>query len=86
MILRKAAVSHCCMSNFLSQIFKHIIFRFFNRNYINRPAIICRRPDSHTCFYLLVSFVYLEMSLIPSIFCTIAAFSLRVRRTFFSSE
>ena len=35
----------------------------------NRPSI-CRRPDSHTCFFLF-SFVYFEMSLFPSIFCTI---------------
>ena len=38
-------------------------------------------PDSHTCFFLsffLLSFpfVSLEMSLFPSIFCTVAAFSL----------
>ena len=30
----------------------------------NRPSI-CRRPDSHTCFF---SLLYLEMSLFPSIF------------------
>ena len=30
-----------------------------------------RRPDSLTCFFLSFSFVYLEMSLFPSIFCTI---------------
>ena len=37
----------------------------------HRPSIY-RRPDSYTCF---LSF-FLEMSLFPSIFCTIAAFSL----------
>ena len=41
----------------------------------NRPSI-CRRADSHTCFFLFVPFVSLEMSLFPSIFCTIAVFSL----------
>ena len=43
----------------------------------NRPSI-CRRPDSHTCFFLFVPFVSLKMSLFPSIFCTIvvAVFSL----------
>ena len=37
-----------------------------------------RRPDSHTCLFLCSFFplVYLEMSLFPSIFCTIAALSL----------
>ena len=38
----------------------------------NRPSIY-RRPDSHTCF-LFLSGVFL--SLFPSIFCTISAFSL----------
>ena len=33
-------------------------------------------PDSHACFFLLFPFVYLEVSLFPSIFCTIAVFSL----------
>ena len=37
----------------------------------NRPSI-CRRPDSHTCFF------FLETSLFTSIFCTISAFSLYV--------
>ena len=41
----------------------------------NRPSI-CRRPDSHTCFFLFFPFDSLEMSLFPSIFCTIAVFSL----------
>ena len=41
----------------------------------NRPST-CRRPDSHTCFFLFVPFVSLEMSLFPSIFRTIAVFSL----------
>ena len=50
---------------------------------------ICRRPDSHTCFFF--PFVYLEMPLFLSIFCTIAAFSLygeygSTSRTFFPSE
>ena len=30
----------------------------------NRPSI-CRRPDSHTCFFLFVPFVSLEMSFFP---------------------
>ena len=42
---------------------------------VNRPSI-CRRPDSHTRFILFVPFVSLEMSLFPSIFRTIAVFSL----------
>ena len=48
-------------------------------------ASICRRPDSHTCFFLFFPLVSLEMSLFPSIFCTISAVFLvwRVRRTFF---
>ena len=37
---------------------------------------ICRHPDSHTYFFLSFPFVSLEMSLFPSIFCTIAFFSL----------
>ena len=41
----------------------------------NRPSI-CRRPDSHTYFFLFVPFVSLEMSLFPTVFCTIAVFSL----------
>ena len=41
----------------------------------NRPSI-CRRPKSHTCFFLFVPFVTLEMPLFPSTFCTIAVFSL----------
>ena len=35
----------------------------------------CRRPDSDMCFFFFPC-VYLEMSLFPSILCTIAAFSL----------
>ena len=52
----------------------------------NRPSIR-RRSDSHMCFFFFFLVVYLEMSLFPSIFCTISAFSLyrRVRRTFFLS-
>ena len=42
----------------------------------NRPSIY-RRPDSHTCFFLFVIFVSLEMSLFPSFFCTTAVFSLQ---------
>ena len=41
----------------------------------NRPSI-CRRSDSHTCFFLFFPFVSLEMSLFPSIFSTFAVFSL----------
>ena len=41
----------------------------------NRPSIF-RRPDSHTCFFLSFPFGSLETSLFPSIFCTIAVFSL----------
>ena len=41
----------------------------------NRSSI-CRRPDSHTCFFLFFPFVSLEMSLFPSIVCTFAVFSL----------
>ena len=42
----------------------------------NRPSL-CRRPDSHTFFFLsFFPLIYLEMSLFPSIFCTIAVFSL----------
>ena len=33
----------------------------------NRPSM-CRRPDSHTCFFIFFPFVYLEMSLFPNIF------------------
>ena len=39
----------------------------------NRPSI-CRHPDSHTCLFF--SFVCLEISPFPSIFCTIALLSL----------
>ena len=43
-------------------------------------TFFCRRSDSHTCFFFFFFpffFVYLEkMSLFPSIFCTISAFSL----------
>ena len=39
-------------------------------------TIICRRPNSHTCFFIFCFTVYSEMSFFPSIFCTIAAFSL----------
>ena len=38
------------------------------------PYNICRRPGSHT--FVFFPFAYLEMSLFPSIFCTIAVFSL----------
>ena len=41
----------------------------------NGPSI-CRRPDSHTCFFLFFPFVSLEISLFPSIFCSFAVFSL----------
>ena len=42
----------------------------------NRPSL-CRCPDSHTYFFFFpLFFVYLEMPLFPSIFCTILAFSL----------
>ena len=36
----------------------------------------CRRPDRATRVFFFFLFVYLEMSLFPSIFCTIAVFSL----------
>ena len=48
---------------------------------ISCPSI-CRRPESHTCFF------FLEMSLFPSIFLYHVRFLFvwRVRRTFFPSE
>ena len=38
---------------------------------------MCRRPNSHTQVFLsFFLFTYLEVSRFPSIFCTIAVFSL----------
>ena len=51
------------------------LYAFVGGPSFNHP-LICRRSDSDTCFFLLLlffSFLYLEMSLFPSIF---PAFSL----------
>ena len=77
-----------CYVCFCFASFSSLCFLRGSRGFsFNRPPSICRRPDSHTCFFVS----YLEMSLFPSIFCTIAAFPLNafewsVRRTFFPSE
>ena len=66
-------------------LYTYIVFFFFRLYAFVEAAalrsivlryIICGRPDSHTCFFLLFPFAYLEMSLFPSIFRTISAFSL----------
>ena len=51
----------------------------------NRPSI-CRRLNSHTCYFPPPPFVYLEMSLFPSIFGYHSRFLYvwRVRRTVLS--
>ena len=38
------------------------------RPFVQSSFDICRRPDSHTCFFLSFRFVYLEISFFPSIF------------------
>ena len=52
----------------------HVVSVQYGGPSFDRPSI-CRRPDSHTCFFFF-PFVSLEMSLFPSIFCTFAVFSL----------
>ena len=52
--------------------FSSLCFRCSRGPSFNRPSI-CRRPDSHTCFFF--SFLH-EMSLFPSIFSTISTLSL----------
>ena len=67
-----------CFVGFALLRFSSLCFRCSRGPSFNRPSI-CRRSDSHTCFFLLFCspfFVYLEMSLFPSIFCIISAFSL----------
>ena len=67
------------MTSFSGVAFVLFCFVFiFMLSLKSRPFVqfssTCRRPDSHTCFFF--PFVYFEMSLFPSVICTIAAFSL----------
>ena len=67
------------MSSFSAVVFVLFRFRLFAftkvvalRSIVLRSSI-CLRPDSHTSFSLSL---FLEMSLFPSIFCTITVFTL----------
>ena len=62
--------------------FPFLCFLWSRGPLFSRPSI-CRRPDSH--MFVCVSpllFIWKYMSLFPSIFCTIAAFSLYGRLSF----